>query len=191
MATLAAPASSFHKLGSDEPRFFANRVQIALQLQYRINAAGSYEFSYRTAATPALWSAAALSREAEGKAWLPYQEREQFEDSLDIRIPGQDTLVHVETVGPHFFWSLTKDAITMLDDHSDLYGELLYLEGNRWVRREEFTGHFCRQIRFKAKFNSAATQAESHKFSYNVLLRDRFGDMEEYEIDPDIQNPRV
>jgi hypothetical protein len=191
MATLAISAGGLHRIRDDEPRFFANRVQVVLQLQYRINASGNYEFCYRTAAQPATANPTALAQELERVPWHPYKEQVEFERSLDIAIPGYDTLVYVETFGPHLFWSVTRDAVTTQEDHSDLYGELRYFDGSDWVRREDFRKPFCRRIRFKAKFNSAATQRESHKFSYNVLLRDRFGDMVEYEIDPDIQNPSV
>lgn len=191
MATLAIPASISHRIRDGEPRSFAAKAEVVLQLQYQINASGNYEFCYRTAARAMTPNSAALAQQLEGAPWKPYQETAEFERSLDIAIPGYDTLVYVETFGPHLFWSLTRDAVTTLEDHSDLYGELRYLDGNTWVEREEFQNRFCRQIRFKAKFNSAATSGERHKFSYNVLLRNGFKNMVEYEIDPDIQNPKV
>jgi hypothetical protein len=195
MASLAFPADRAdipHRIRNDEPRPFAARAQVILQLQYCINQAGNYEFGYRTAGQPAEADGAALAQALERADWHPYRERDDFTTSLDIAIPGCDTIVYVETFGPHFFWSLARDAVTTDEDLSDLYGDLLYLDGNRWVKREDFRGHFCRRIRFKARFNNvAATRTVRHKFSYNVLLRDRFGDMVEYEIDPDIQNPKV
>jgi hypothetical protein len=191
LATSATLAGSAHKIKDGEPGSFANRIQVLLQLEYRINDAGKYEFRYRTAAKPATWDQKALSREVEQVKWKPFLEKAAFESSLDIGIAGADTLVYVETVGSHFFWSVTRDALTTAEDHSDLYGELRYLDGDEWVKREDFDKHFCRLMRFKAKFNAAGAKGESHKFSYNVLLRDRFGDMVEYEIDPDIKNPSV
>jgi hypothetical protein len=188
---MATVANSLHNMTDGEPRQFASGIEVLLQLQYRINQDGEYEFSYRNAARAFGDARSQLARDVERVAWSPYLSRERFVSSLDIRIMGRDTVVQVETFGPHIFWSLTRDAITTLDDHSDLYGELRYLDGDRWVKREEVDQHFCRQIRFKAKFNSTATRTESHKFSYNVLLRDRFGDIVEYEIDPDIKNPSV
>jgi hypothetical protein len=192
MATLAIPASISHRIRNDEPRPFAAKAQVILQLQYRINQAGNYEFCYRTGGQSAEADGAALARALEAARWEPYQEQREFEKSLDIAIPGQDTLVYVDTFGPHLFWSLTYDAITTEEDHSDLYGELLYLDGSRWVKREDFRGHFCRRIRFKARFNTVATTTTvRHKFSYNVLLHNSLGRLVEYEIDPEIQNPKV
>jgi hypothetical protein len=194
MATLATSApltGSAHRIRDGEPATFANRIQVLLQLEYRINDSGLYEFRYRTAAKPASLDRQALADEAERSDWTPFREKAHFEASLDIGIAGADTLVYVETFGPHLFWSLTRDAVTTQEDHSDLYGELRYLDGDDWVKREDFGQHFCRMMRFKAKLNAAGAKGESHKFSYNVLLRDRFGDMVEYEIDPDIKNPSV
>jgi hypothetical protein len=194
MATLATKtdvSGSLHGLRDGESDALANRKQVLLQLEYRINDAGNYEFRYRTTAKPATWDRPALAEEAERAIWTEFREKPAFGSSLDIDIAGADTIVYVETFGPHLFWSLTRDAVTTLDDGSGLYGELRYLEGDDWVKREDFKGHHCRLMRFKARFNAAGARGEAHKFSYNVLLRDRFGDMVEYEIDPDIKNPSV
>jgi hypothetical protein len=185
---MASSASSLHKIRDGAPRHFADRVAVILQLQYRL-AEGGYEFCYRKAAYAAAPTTNLMARGIEQIAWSPYMTREKFVSSLDIGIPGVDTVVQVDTFGPNLFWSLTKDAVTTLEDHSDLYGELRYFDGHSWTAREDFDGKACQRIRFKAKFNAAATGAESHKFSYNVVLRDAGGKLVEYEIDPDIKNP--
>ncbi|HEX6376193.1 MAG TPA: nucleotide synthetase [Allosphingosinicella sp.] len=187
MATLAP---SLHRIRNDEPRFFIERAHIFLQLQYRIDDDGEYEFGYRKVAQTAAANDGFVARGIE-QLRRSLQEQERFGSSLDIRIKDRDTVVQVDTFGPHLSWSLIRDAVTTLDDHSDLYGELRYFDGSNWVRREDFGGRVCTRIRFKAKFNDGASDYERHKFSYNVRLRDPDGNFVEHEIDPDIKNPSV
>lgn len=178
-----------YRIRDDEPSRFDGQMELVLQLQYRIDRDGNYEFSSRSATKSAGEADGSFGRRLERTRWSPFLARKEFIRTLDIGISDVDTLVQVETFGPHLFWSLATDAITTLDDMSDLYGELRYFDGSKWVKREDFDKHLCRCIRFKAKFNAAASNGKVHKFSYNVLLRDCFGDIVEYEIDPDIKNP--
>ena len=186
MATLASP----HKIKDGEPDNFDKKVDVVLQLQYRINGNDEYVFSYRVAAEPT-GRAMFLASAVEQVAWSEFMRQDVFESSLDIGIEGFDTLVQVETFGPDLSWSLTRDAVMTLHDHSDKYGELRYWNGSAWRRREDFDQPSCKRIRFKAKHNAGGPANERHKFSYNVRLRNPAGVMVEHEIDPDIQNPKV
>lgn len=192
MATLAPRLASAHRIRDGEPSFFANEALLILQLQYRIGSDGEYEFSYRRAEQSIALGAPILGGGPLQAQWSPFVAKDRLERSLDIVIEDRDTVVIVDTFGPHLSWSLVNDAITTLEDGSNLYGELRYWDGGSWARREDFaTGKTCRRIRFKARFNASAPAPENHKFSYNVVLRDPLGDMVEYEIDPDIKNPSV
>lgn len=192
MATLANRLSSANRIRDGEPSFFANEALLILQLQYRIDPDGEYDFSYRKAAQSIALGAPILGGGPLQAQWSPIVAKDQFDPSLDIVIEDRDTVVIVDTFGPHLSWSLINDAITTLDDGSNLYGELRYWDGSSWARREDFDpGKTCRRIRFKARFNAAAPTPESHKFSYNVRLRDPQGNLVDYEIDPDIKNPSV
>jgi len=186
MATLASP----HRIRDGEPAGFDKKADVKLQLQYRINDNGAYEFSYKVACSPnqgLMFEAANI----EQAVWSPYMAQDAFTASLDIGIKDFDTLVQVDTVGADLVWSLQRDAVMTLHDHSDKYGELRYSNGSDWLRREEYDKPNCRRIRFKAKHNAGGKDGERHKFSYNVRLRNSDGDMVEHEIDPDIQNPKV
>lgn len=190
MATLATRATGAHKIRDGEPRYFANEALLILQLQYRINDDGEYEFSYRKAEQSVALGAPLPGGRLAKVEWSPFQPREPIEPSLDIVIEDRDTIVIVDTFGPHLSWSLSTDALTTLEDRSNLYGELRYWDGSDWTRREDFERRkTCERIRFKARFNAAATTSENHKFSYNVRLLDPQGQTVEYEIDPDIKNP--
>lgn len=187
MATLArAP----HKLGNAEPAGFDKQADIVLQLQYRIDDAGDYLWSYKSAFTPnenRMFLAASL----EDAGWSLHLPQNKFEKSLDIGIRDFDTLVQVETVGPDLSWSLRTDAIMTDRDLSAVYGDLRYWDGFQWLRREEFDRPTCQRIRFKAKHLRGGPAGQRHKFSYFVNLVDPNGDRVEHEIDPDIQNPKT
>lgn len=197
MATLA---TSFRAIGPDAPGLrmdrednasgLAGSAYLTFQLQHARSAFGEDTFSYRQADRSATPAANVVDAAIQSLAWSLYQLRYQFTTCLDIPINRRDTLVEVETVGDDLSWSLTEDAVTTLENHSDLYGELLYWNGSSWLKREDFDKPSCRRIRFRAKLNEDAAKA-AHKFSYHVLLRNEEGQLVEYEIDPDIKNPSV
>jgi hypothetical protein len=198
MATLATTFRVIDSDSSEPPATregrchrLGQRARITLQLQYRISPFGDYVFFYQEAEysppPAATLFASAINRLIRFTLMLEYR----FRNCLDIGIIGCDTVVQVDTFGPDLSWSLTSDAVTTLEDHSDLYGELRYWDGTSWKKREEFGKPSCQRIRFLAKYNSGGLRGEKHKFSYNVLLRDSGGNLVEHEIDPDIQNPKV
>jgi hypothetical protein len=116
--------------------------------------------------------------------------REAFYENIEIH---DDTLIEVETKGEHFFWSKKIDAIMTKHSRKRLYGDLLYWsrKGQKWRERETHPDSTCTLISFKAKYNDGIDGENRHKFSYNVRVRNKNDHMVEYEIDPDIQNPRT
>ncbi len=110
---------------------------------------------------------------------------------LNIRISG-DTWVEVATSGPDLFWSTTpgKEAIMTKDNRANLYSELEYWNGlnNDWQPRPDANSR--ERIRFKAKHHDDRRD-NKHAFSFNVYLKKLDQTMGDYEIDPDIQNPKV
>lgn len=185
MATLL---HSPHRVRPDEPNQFRERRQVWLQLQYMLDANDEPKFSYRIE-TGRPEEENLLPGRVEQAAWSAFMKREDLVADLDIRIT-KDSLVTVETFGNGLLWSLGVDAIMTREPRTTLYGELRYWNGGQWQTREDFDQASCRRIRFKAK-KSAAANEESHKFSYNVIYRTRDGNMQEFEIDPDIKNPSV
>jgi hypothetical protein len=183
MATLL---HSKNKLKGDSPSGFVPRRYICLALQYAVND-GDYLFSYKKVSG---YEQDALRQAMVAESWSDYRPWAEIKPDIDIELK-EDSLVQVDTVGPDLSWSLTRDAVMTEDDHSALYGELRYFDGDRWSKREAFEGPTCSRIRFKAKLNPGGSQQTRHKFSYNVLLRDRNGVLVEHEIDPDIKNPSV
>lgn len=185
---MATILTSPHRLKDGEPTGFSKKIDVELQLQYRINGNGDYVWSYRSS-TVTNHSEKFMAAAAEFSDWSEFMEQDVFETSLDIAIDG-DTLIQVDTVGAGLFWSLQKDAVMTLDDHSRTYGELRYWNGSQWEKRENFNGQSCQRIRFKALHHVHGTPT-GHKFSYNVRLRNAAGVIVEHEIDPDLQNPRT
>ncbi|HEX8572484.1 MAG TPA: nucleotide synthetase [Allosphingosinicella sp.] len=185
---MATMTTSPYKLKDGEPTGFAKKVSVELQLQYRIDD-GDYVWSYRSIVRDA--SSKFLAGSAEFSEWSKFMAQDVFETSLDIGIDGGDTLIQVDTVGADLFWSLHKDAVMTLDDHSPTYGELRYWNGSRWLKRENFDQPSCQRIRFKALHHAKGVPGTGHKFSYNVRLRNAAGVMVEHEIDPDLQNPKT
>lgn len=117
--------------------------------------------------------------------------KEAFYDDIIIEA---DTLINISTIGD-LLWSKKVDAIMTRESRKRLYGDLLYknVGQGRWQERETHSEPTCRHIKFKAKLNdNPRIDAESrHKFSYNVRVRNKNNHMIEFEIDPDIQNPKA
>jgi hypothetical protein len=110
--------------------------------------------------------------------------------SLNIKMKrNKDMFVTVNAVGD-LFWSTDWSAVMTVDDRTEYYGELEYLEGDVWIPRSSVKpGNPYSSIRFKAKSTHFFFQ-HSYAFSYNV----RYGPSRastEYEIDPDIKNPSM
>ncbi|HEX8622029.1 MAG TPA: nucleotide synthetase [Allosphingosinicella sp.] len=185
---MANPGHSPHKIKVDEPNGYRERRRIWLQLQYELDAKGEPKFSYRVAGASAE-EEGLLPDKIDRAAWSRFMPREELVATLDIGIED-DSGVTVETVSKAnrvLLWSLGTDAVMTREPRTDFYGELRYWNGGQWLAREDFDESSCARIRFKAK--KKAHPPENHKFSYNVIYRDRQGGDIEFEIDPDIKNP--
>jgi hypothetical protein len=197
MTTLAR---SFRRIDSNSPqapatiagrlRNVGNMAETKLQLQYRARAEAEPKFSYHTWSHSAAPAANLLERALDAAVWLGMR-LQYTAGSLDIAVALYDTLVEVETFNSDLSWSLEKDAVEVEGGHSNLYYDLLYWNGAEWMKRQHFDKPSCRLIRFTAKHNKAGNLGDRHKFSYNVVFSALSGNPIEYEIDPDIQNPRV
>jgi hypothetical protein len=197
MTTLAR---SFRRTSSSRPQALSKIAQqflnvgtmaeTRLELQYRIGSSGEPKFSYGTTSHSAAPTATFVERGLDVLAWAAMEAKYLF-GSLDMAVAIHDTLIEVETFNSDLSWSLKKDAVVVEGGHSNLYSEPLYWDGSQWVKRQHFTKPSCRLIRFTAKHNKAGHLGDKHKFSYNVVLGALSGNPIEYEIDPDIQNPKV
>lgn len=196
MTTLAR---SFRRTDSSRPQTLpiiagrplnvGNMAETRLQLRYRVRPGAEPVFSYREWSHAPAPVANALERSLHALASADMGVRYQF-GSLDIAVSVHDTVIEVETFNTDLSWSLEKDAIVVEGAPTHMY-DLLYWDGDAWVKRDDFNKPSCRLIRLTAKHNKDGTLGERYKFTYNVVFTPLSGGSIEHEIDPDIQNPKV
>lgn len=205
---MASTTGNNHKIKDTSPYNGTHKVDVHLTMYYTI-AEGYYIFLYK--------GARITEQEGLAKASPPFVETENelgrakieidpdgsvrivqkyFED-LDIGIRQGDERVRVtvETIDNGIFKDMywyqdpgvnpAIEAVMTAQDRKLHYGDLLYSDdGVNWFKT--IPSQSCRFIQFKAKEKSGAR--EDHKFSYNVRLP---GFPDFFEIDPEIQNPKV
>lgn len=190
-----ATGQSGKHIGKDPPNGFKHKETLFLELQYDIRKDGNYVFRYRKmVVSQAKESLAGLN--LEDLQWSGPIARAEIHEVLNIDI-WADTVVDITAITASsnrpLFWSYHKDreAVMTVDDHSTLYGELLYeTVPGTWKKADQIGANVdIVHIKYKAKYKRS--NKDRHKFSYNVRLMDQSGKMIDYEIDPDIRNPPV
>lgn len=172
------------ELAPDAPGGFYPDDAYSLELTYDFDANDKPVYAYRKT-TESFFSTA----DSAVTSWSAFLPVEEFRNILDMHIRTNCMVVLRTDEDKDLFWSLQKDALTTKQDRKTYYFELRYRNGPYKYTRQTYPGNTCKEISFKAKFNSANPGDRLHAFNFNVKYKARDGSMQSDIIDPDIRNP--